>query len=454
VATDRDLRRVVLLVMCAGYFLVLLDTTIVNVALPSIASDLGASVDGLQWVVDAYLITLAALMLAGGTVGDLHGHKRIVLAGLALFATGSLACGIAPTTGVLVAARIVQGAGAAALLPGTLAIITHTYPQRGEQARAIGVWAGVGSVALPAGPLAGGVLIEAVGWRAVFVVNLPVVIAGFVLTLRLVRESRERDARRLDASGTALAALTLAAVTFAIVQAGRAGVDAAVVVAAAAAVLALAAFLRVEWARRDPMLPLGLLRRAGFSTANAVACSMNLATLGLLFVLTLFLQTVQHRSALEAGLALLPLFLPLSVLAPLAGRATAKVGPRAPMVAGLLVAAAGVVWLGGLQAGSGYLTLLPALALWGIGLGLLTPAVVAAAMGAVPAARAGLASATNNTSRVAGSAIGIAAFGAVAGAPSAPPSFMRGLHVDALVAAGLWVAAALATVLLIPSARE
>jgi DHA2 family methylenomycin A resistance protein-like MFS transporter len=322
---------------------------------------------------------------------------------------------VAPTTGVLVAARIAQGVGAAALLPGTLAIITHAYPERREQARAIGVWAGVGSVALPAGPLLGGVLIEAVGWRAVFVVNLPVVIAAFVLALRLVQESRAPAARRLDVAGTALAALALALLTFAIVQAGRAGAAAEVVVAAVGAALALAAFLRVEWAGRDPMLPLGLLRRPGFSAANAVACSMNLAALGMLFVITLFLQTVQHRSALAAGLALLPLFVPLSVLAPLAGRATARVGPRWPMAAGLITSAAGVAWLSALHAGSGYLTLLPALALWGIGLGILTPAVVAAAIGAVPAARAGLASATSNTSRIAGSAIGIAAFGAVAG---------------------------------------
>jgi DHA2 family methylenomycin A resistance protein-like MFS transporter len=195
-------------------------------------------------------------------------------------------------------------------------------------------------------------------------VNLPVVIAGFVLTLRLVKESREPSARRLDVAGTGLAALTLAAVTFAIVQTGRAAIDASVVVAAVAAALALTVFLRVEWKGRDPMLPLGLLRRASFSAANAVAYAMNLATVGLLFVLTLFLQTVQHRSAL-----------------------------------------------------------------------------------------AGLASATNNTSRIAGSAVGIAAFGAVAGAPSAAPSFVQGLHADALVAAGLWVAAALATVALIASTR-
>jgi DHA2 family methylenomycin A resistance protein-like MFS transporter len=179
---------------------------------------------------------------------------------------------------------------------------------------------------------------------------------------------------------------------------------------------------------------------------------MNLATLGMLFVLTLFLQTVQHRSALEAGLALLPLFLPLCVLAPLAGRVTARIGPRWPMAAGLVTAALGVVWLQAVDAGSSYATLFPALALWGVGLGVLTPAVVAAAMGAVPSARAGLASATNNTSRIAGSAIGIAAFGAVAGAPSATSSFVGGLHTDALLAVGLWVLAALATVALVPAA--
>jgi MFS transporter, DHA2 family, methylenomycin A resistance protein len=439
-----------LVVMCVGYFLVLLDVTIVNVALPSIASGLGAEVGSLQWVVDGYAIALASLMLAGGSTGDLHGHRRVVLVGLCLFGAASLACGAAPSAGALIAARAVQGAGAALLLPGTLAIVTHAFPEAGEQARAIGVWASIGSLALPAGPLLGGALTAAFGWRAVFLVNVPIVIAALVAAKRLVRESREPSEGRIDVSGAALAATVLAALTFAFVEAGRGGHAALVAAAAVVAIAALVAFVAVERSVEHPMLPLGLFRRPAFSTANGVAGAMNLGTLGMLFLLTLYLQSVQGRSALEAGVAVIPLFLPLSLLAPLAGRLTARTGPRLPMTAGLLVAALGVGLFVDAGAGSSYVQLLPALLLWGIGMGILTPAVVAAAVRTVPAERAGLASAVNNTARQAGGAIGIAAFGAIAGNATDAGSFVSGMHLSALLAVGLWLLASAATLAIIP----
>jgi MFS transporter, DHA2 family, methylenomycin A resistance protein len=431
--------------MCVGYFLVLLDVTIINVALPRIGGDLGTDVSGLQWVVDAYAIALASLMLGGGTVGDRYGHKRVVLSGLALFGAGSLACALAQSPGVLVGSRAVQGVGAAFLLPGTLAIITRAFPERGEQARAIGIWAGVGSVALPAGPVLGGALVDGPGWRWVFLINVPIVLVAGVIAVRVVRESADPTGRQLDFAGMALGALLLGAVTFAFVEAGS-GLP--VVVATVLAAAALAALLAAERSQPDPMLPLNLFRRPDFSAANAVAGAMNLGSLGLLFVLTLYLQRVQDRSALGAGLALMPLFAPLTVIAPVAGRLTARTGPRAPMVTGLVVAAAGVALLARLHAHSGYVGLAPALLLWGIGLGILTPAVVAAAMRAVPADRAGMASATNNTARQAGGAIGIAALGALAGNP-AHAGFVAGLHAGALVTAGLFAAAAVGTLVLV-----
>ena len=443
-----------LVVMCAGYFLVLLDVTIVNVALPSIGSGLGADVSALQWVVGGYAIALASLMLAGGTIGDLHGHRRIVLAGLAVFGVASLACGAAPNSGLLIGARVLQGVGAALLLPGTLAIISHAFPEPAEQAKAIGLWAGIGSLALPAGPLLGGALVDAFGWRAIFLINVPIVLVALPVALRVVGESVEPQQRRLDLAGTALAAAALAAVAFALVEAGRGGVGPPVLAAAAAAVACFAGFVAVERSREQPMFPLALFRQPDFSTANAAAGAMNLATLGMLFVLTLYLQTVQHRSALAAGVAMLPLFLPLTVLAPLAGRLTARVGPKLPMAAGLLVAAVGVGLLTRAHADSGYRTLFPALLLWGIGLGVLTPAVVAAAVRTVPAERAGLASAVNNTARQAGGAIGIAAFGAVAGSAAQVTTFIAGLHTDALVTVALWVAVAAATVALVGRRTE
>jgi DHA2 family methylenomycin A resistance protein-like MFS transporter len=448
-ATETRARRIAFVVMCAGYFLVLLDVTIVNVALPRIQTGLHAGVSGLQWVVDGYAIMLASLMLGGGTIGDLHGHRRIVLSGFALFGLASLGCGSAPTAGVLVGFRVIQGAGAALMLPGTLAVITSSYSDRESRARAIGIWAGIGSVALPAGPLLGGALTQAVSWRAVFFINVPIVAAALAIAARTVPESRGMAARQVDLPGIALAALVLALLTFAFIEAGHAGIGAPVVAGFAGALVAASVFLALERSREDPMLPLALFRRPAFSASNAIAGTMNFATLGLLFVLTLYLQDVRHLSALSAGTELLPLFLPLSLIAPVGGRITARAGARRPMLVGLLLAAAGVALLVPLGTRSTFATLLPALLLWGIGLALLTPAVVAAAVSAVPGDRAGLASAVNNTARQAAGAIGIAAFGALAGSP-ASHGFVHALHGDAIVAAGLFGAGAAATAALIP----
>ncbi len=444
-------RWLVLVVMCVGYFLVLLDVTVVNVALPEIGEGIGARLSGLQWVVDGYALALAALLLAGGTIGDLRGHKRVVLSGLVIFGLASLGCGLAPDTGVLIGARVVQGGGAALLLPSTLAIITHAFPGKGEQARAIGIWAGVGSVALPAGPLLGGALIAGFGWRAVFLINVPVVVIAGVAAARVVTESTDDGDRRLDRPGVIAAGLLLTTVTFAFIQAGHSGLGLRVLVAVVAAVVLAVVFVAVERSRSDPMLPLGLFGRRDFSTANTVAGVMNLGTLGLLFLLTLYLQTVQHRSALAAGVAVLPLFAPLSVLAPISGRLTARLGAKTPMAVGLVAAAVGVASLARLQPHSAYLTLLPAMLAWGVGLGLLTPAVVAAAVGSVDSDRAGLASGVNNTFRQAGGAIGIAAFGALAGAPTATQSFVAGLRHAGVLTAVLFAAATLATLALVPS---
>jgi DHA2 family methylenomycin A resistance protein-like MFS transporter len=417
---------VTLVVMCVGMFLVLLDVTVVNVALPRLRTDLGASVGSLQWIVDGYAVALASLMLACGDLGDRHGHKRVVLVGLAAFGAGSLAAGLAPGPALLVAGRVVQGVGAAFLLPGTLAVVSRTYPDAAERARAIGIWAAISSLALPAGVIAGGALVDGPGWRWAFLLNLPIIAVALPVTARVVRESREPAARALDVPGAALSVALLATLTFAIIaRAPAAGV---------APVGLLAALVTVERRRPEPLLPPAPFRRPAFGAANAVAGAMNLGTLGTLFVLTLFLQDVQGRSALDAGVAILPAFALLAVAAPLTGRLVGRIGPRWPMVAGLLIAAAGL----GLLADE---TLLAASVLWGLGLGLLTPAVVAAAMGAVEPDRAGLAAAVNNTARQAGGAIGIAAAGAIAGSP-ARAGFVHAFHAVALGAAALYVAAA------------
>jgi DHA2 family methylenomycin A resistance protein-like MFS transporter len=358
-----------------------------------------------------------------------------VLTGLAAFGAGSLAAGLAPGPGLLIAGRVVQGVGAALLLPGTLAVVSRAYPDAAQRARAIGIWAAISSLALPAGVIAGGALVDGPGWRWAFLVNLPVIAVALPVTARVVRESREPSARAPDVPGAVLAAALLATVTFAIIAGSP--------VAGVAAVALLGALAAVERRQTEPMLPAALLRRPSFGAANVVGAAMNLGTLGTLFVLTLFLQDVQGHSALGAGLAILPAFGLLSVVAPLSGRLVGRVGPRAPMVLGLLVAAGGLALLA-------EDALLVASVLWGLGLGLLTPAVVAAAMGAVPADRAGLAAAVNNTARQAGGAIGIAAAGAVAGSP-ARAGFVHAFHAVTLGAAALYVAAAALAWAAVPS---
>lgn len=434
-------RGVVLVVMCVGMFLVQLDVTVVNVALPAIRLGLGTSLAGQQWVVDAYTVVLASLLLIGGTVGDRYGHKRMVLVGMGLFGAGSLICGLAPSITVLVIGRVVQGFGAATLLPGTLAVITRTYPGRVEQARAVGIWAGVSALALPAGPLLGGALVTTLGWQAVFLINLPIIAVAAPMTVRFVAETQDRSPRSLDVLGGLLAALTLGAAVFAVINIGKDRATPVVWVAALVAVLALLVFLLRERQAEKPMLPLSLLRSPAFTGANLVAAAMNLVGIGTVFVSTLYLQTVQHRTALMAGILLLPLFVPLAALAPVTGRLTGHYGPRIPMTLGLLFGAAGSAALLGLSPHSGYPRFLPVLVGLGIGMGLLTAAVVAAAMRAVPPDRSGLASGVNNTARQAAGALGIAVYGALTGSPTRPEIYTTGLHHLGILGAAAWLAA-------------
>jgi MFS transporter, DHA2 family, methylenomycin A resistance protein len=431
----------VLAVMCVGMFLVLLDVTVVNVALPSIANGLGADPAATQWIVDAYAVSIAGLLLAGGTLGDRIGHRRVVLAGLGIFGAASAACGLAPGPATLIAARAAQGVGAALLLPGSLAVISDAFPDRGARARALGIWAGVSSLALPAGPLLGGFLVASGGWRLVFLVNVPVVLAALVAVPRLVAPGAARPDRKGDTPGTALGAVGLAAAVFTVIEAGEQGIGPVTVVSLLVAVLCVAGFVVRERRAAEPMLPLDLLRRPAFAGPNLAAGAMNLVVNGMLFVTTLFLQGVQHRGPVAAGVALLPMFVPLAFLAPLAGRLTARLGPRPPLIGGALVAAVGAAGYALFEPDSGYLALLPAFLGLGIGAGLFTAPVVAAAMAAVPD-RSGLASGINNTARQTGNAIGIAVFGAVAGGVGAPDAFVHGLHVLAAVGAAIWLAVA------------
>jgi DHA2 family methylenomycin A resistance protein-like MFS transporter len=439
-------RALVLTVMCVGMFLILLDVTIVNVALPTVRRDLGLDASGLQWIVDAYAVAIASLLLAGGSVGDLLGHRRIVITGLAVFGVASAGCGLAADPAMLIGARAVQGAGAALLLPGSIAVIADAYPQAAERARALGIWAAVSALSLPAGPLLGGLLVTTLGWRSVFLVNLPVVAVALVAVPRLVGRGTRARGRSLDLAGLIAAALALGALVFAVITAGRTGPSTGALVAGAVAVLAGTGFVVVTRRARDPLLPLALLRVPAFTGANAVALVMNLVGNGTIYLTTLYLQDVQGRDPLRAGLLLLPLFVPLAALSPVTGRLTARLGPRPPMVAGLALGAAGAASLVLLEPSSSYPRLVPALVGLGLGMGLLTAAVVTAAIGAVPSDRSGLASGVNNTARQAGTALGVAVFGALAGSGGDPARFVAGLHRAGVLGAALWLAGIVVTV--------
>ncbi|MHC5263993.1 MFS transporter [Streptomyces sp. UC4497] len=449
-APDGMRRTIVLLVMCVGMFLVQLDVTVVNVALPTIGHDLGGGLSGLQWVVDAYSVTLAAFLLAGGALGDRLGHRRVVVAGLGVFGLASLLCALAPAAGTLIGARALQGVGAALLLPGTLAVVQRTFPDRAEQARALGIWAGVSALALPAGPLLGGFLVAATDWRAVFWLNVPLVAVAALFTLRLVPGGDGTPEHRMDLPGAALAAAALGGVVYCAVAAGGEASATAVAWAAVLSVVLLAGFVWRERRATAPMVPLDLFRRRAFSGANTVAAAMNFTGIGAVFVVTLYLQGVQGHGAFEAGLMMLPLFVPLAAGAPLTGRLVARFGPRPPMLAGLLLGAAGALCLLAVGPNSGYPALVPVLVGLGAGMGLLTAAVVAAALRAGPEDRPGLSSGVNNTARQAAGALGIAVLGSLVGDPAAHGSFLAGLHRVGVLCAVLWAAAALLTVLTIP----
>ena len=426
-----------LLVMCSGMFLVLLDVTVVNVAVPAITTSLHATTAGVQWVVDAYTVTLASLLLSGGILGDRLGRRRVVLAGLAVFGLASAGCALAPVTGALVAARAAQGAGAALLLPGSVAAIADAYPGRAAQARALGIWAAVSSLALPAGPLLGGLIVSEAGWRVVFWLNVPVVTLCIAGAVAWARPAPRRPSRRLDGPGLALATAGLAAAVYAVIAAGAGGPAMAVAVAGAVAVLAVAGLAWVEARAVAPVLPPGLFRAPAFRAANLAALVMNLTSTGLLFLLTRYLQSVLGYRALPAGVALLPLFVPVVIISPLAGRLTARHGPRPALFAGAALYIAGQLCLLLVGPGPGYPRLLPALLGVSFGLGMFTAPVVSTAIRAVPPAQSGLASGVNNTARQAGTALGVAIYGALAGSPADARHFvtaMRGLGLAAAIA--------------------
>ncbi len=386
--------RWVLLATVLGSGVAFLDGSIVNVALPAIAEDLDAGLGDLQWVVNAYLVTLSALVLLGGALGDRYGRRKVFLLGLLLFTIASVLCGLAPNVGVLIGARAVQGVGAALLVPGSLAIIAAVF-HPDDRARAVGAWSGLGGIAIAIGPFVGGWLIDSVSWRLAFFTNVPMAVA-VVVAARHVPETRTEVAQPVDVAGALLASVGLALATFGLIErswpAGGAGVA------------GLAAFLVVEARRRAPMLPLSIFRSRQFSGANATTLAVYGAMGGAFFLLAIELQTVLDYSALEAGSALLPVTLLMLAFSSRAGALATRIGPRLPMTIGPLGVAAGLVLWSRVDAGSTYVSaVLPGAIVFGLGLVLTVAPLTATIMAAADAERLGVASGVNNAvARLAG----------------------------------------------------
>jgi EmrB/QacA subfamily drug resistance transporter len=456
--TDGDRRPWSLMVMLSvAQFMVILDATVVNVALPSIARSLGLAAGGLQWVVTAYVLASGGLVLLGGRAADVVGRRRVFLAGLTVFTAASAAGGLAPAAGALIAARAGQGLGAALLSPAALSIITTAYAGA-QRATALGVWGALGGAGAAVGVLAGGVLTTWLGWRSVFLVNVPVGVVAGLLSLHLVprREPRRGVGRELDVPGAALAVAGLVTLAYALAGAPAHGWGSArTVLLLALALVLLAAFAAVERSVRRPLVPAQLWRTRSLVAGVLVMLGATAILVGTFFLNSLYLQQVQGASALRVGLEFLPLALVVGAGAHLASRLLPRAGSRVLIVAGLVVMGAGAFLLTGVSAGSGYLTgFLPGLLVVGMGTGLVLPATVITAMSDMPEDRTGLASGLMTAAHEIGAALGVAVFSAVAVATSGglAAGYRHGFTVAAGVAGGLAVVAALLSPAVRPAA--
>ena len=407
-------RLLVLALCCSSLFVVGLDNTIVNLALPAIRRDLGSSLSGLQWVIDAYTLVLASLLMLGGSTGDRVGRRRTFQTGLVLFGGGSLLCSLAPTTGWLIAFRAVQAIGGSMLNPVAMSIITNVFTDRAERAKAIGVWGSVIGLSMAAGPVLGGLLVGAVGWRSVFWINVPVTVAVVLLTARYVPESRAPRPRRFDPAGQLLMVVLLAGVTFGIIEGPGHGWGSPLIVgsfvASAAALVGLAV---VESRRREPLLDPRFFASVPFGAATLVAVAAFAALAGFLFLNALYLQDVRGFSPLHAGLLTLPMALMTVLLPPLSGRMVATRGSRLPLVlGGVGIAAAGVLLLA-LDADTPLLVVVAAYVVFGAGFGMVNAPITNTAVSGMPVAQAGVAAGVASTSRQVGSALGVAVLGSL-----------------------------------------
>jgi len=434
-----------------GLFMIMLDNTVVNVALPSIERDLHVSIASLEWIVTAYALTFAALLVTGGKLADMFGRRRIFVVGIAVFTLSSLACGLAPSAGFLIGARAVQGIGAALMNPATLSIITATFPPK-ERGQAIGIWAGVSALALAIGPLAGGLIVDNINWNWIFFINVPVGVAGIVASRIFITESRDTSHEQsIDLPGLLTSGLGLFALTYGLIEGNQHGWSSAEIVSLfVVAFVLLAGFVLIERRRRLPMFDLSLFRSGAFAGANFVALLVSLGMFGVFFYISLYLQNILGFSPTKAGAAFLPMTMLIILVAPIAGRASDRIGSRWLMGTGMSILGVSLLLYQRVGLHSDFWTLLPAMLLGGVGMALTMSPMTAAAMGAVPVDKAGVGSGVLNSFRQVGGAMGIAVMGAIvasyvhAGSRTllGQTQFVSGLHAALLVSAGLAFAGA------------
>jgi EmrB/QacA subfamily drug resistance transporter len=412
--TDQNRKWWTLGAMCFALFMIMLDNTVVNVALPSIQKDLGASISGLEWTINGYTLSFAVLLATGGRLGDIFGRRRMFLSGVVIFALSSATAGFAVDETALVISRVVQGVGAALMMPGTLSIITDAFPAH-ERGKAMGTWAGVSALALAVGPVLGGFLTEHVSWRAIFYINIPVAIGAVAATLFAVRESRDTSVgREVDYAGVAVLTVGLTALVLALVEGNAWGWGSTEVIALLAlAAVALPAFVFVENRVKAPMVQFDLLSDRNFLASVCVALIITFSMMGVFFFLALYMQDILGYSPLEAGIRFLPSTLMIVAVAPVAGRLSDRFGPRWLIAGGLTIAAASLFSFSRIQVDSGYIDLLPGFMLLGIGVAMTMSPMTSAAMNAVPVQKAGIASGVLSMFRMVGGSLGIAVTGAI-----------------------------------------
>ncbi|MGW4287664.1 MFS transporter [Streptomyces sp. NPDC004673] len=416
---------------CLGFVVVILDVSVVNVATKALATEFGDSLSGLEWVINGYTLTFAAFLLTAGAMGDRYDPRQIYIWGFALFAATSLVCGAAPTLVALIAARVLQGVGAAMIVPSSLSIVNTNFPDPHERTRAVSLWAAAGGLALALGPVVGGLLVDALGWRSIFFVNIPIAALGIVLVRAYARPAPARDAsaaRSLDLPGQVLAVVGLGALTGAIVEANARGwTSATVLTCLTVFVLALAAFLATERRTHDPMLPLHLFRRPAFSATSLIGALLNFAFYGLIFVFSLFFQQVWDYSPITAGLAFLPMTAAIMIANLCCGPLVKRYGARSVLITGNTLATLGYLATIPAIGSDSYARMVAQFVVAGFGLGLVVPSMTNAMLGSVAPANAGIASGVLNASRQLGGLIGVAVMGLLVGQASSG-HFLSGLR--------------------------